>query len=447
MASISSLGVGSNIDLQAMLTKLMAAESVPLTTIGKKITGINSKVSVYGTVQSKLDTLRTAAQTLQFPSKLSAVKATTSNASAVTVTATSSATLGQYALEVTQLATAQKNVSSAYDSGSTFSAGTLTFSIAGDATTHDISVDGGDTLAQIGAKINAANLGITASVIAGTAGDRLVLTGTESGAANTFSFTSSGVTATPSGATLETKDVALSVDAKNALMTVDGIEVSSSTNTFSSAISGLSFTALAEGTANVNVATDSDKIVSAVQSFVDAYNDVVSYLKTNSTYDATTKTGQALSGDSTVSSILSALNTTRTTMPSELSSATLKSLTDLGVGINSSGQMTLDTSKLSTAISTSASDVNTAINAFGRTFSESVNNLLSSSGAVSIRVNSLNSLLKITTENQSDLAARIANIEKRYRAQFTALDTLVNSLTTTSTYLTQQFAALTNSSS
>ena len=447
MASISSLGVGSNIDLQSMLTKLMAAESVPLTTIGTKITGINNKVSVYGTVQSKLDALRTAAQTLQFPYKLSAVKATSSNTSTGTATATSSAPLGQYALEVTQLATAQKNVSSAYTSGSTFSAGTLTFTVAGDALTHDITVDSGDTLSQIGAKINAANLGITASVIAGTAGDRLVLTGKNSGAANTFSFTSTGVTATPSGATLETKDSALSVDAKNALMTVDGIEVSSSTNTFSSAISGLSFTALAKGTTTVNVATDSDKIVSAVQSFVDAYNAVVSYLKTNSTYDATTKKGQALSGDSTVSSILSALNATRTAMPSELSSATLKSLNDLGVSINSSGQMTLDTSKLSTAISTSASAVNTTINAFGRTFNESVNSLLSSTGAVSTRVNSLNNLLKRTTENQTALAARIANIEKRYRAQFSTLDTLVNSLTTTSTYLTQQFTVLNKSSS
>lgn len=447
MASISSLGVGSNIDLQSMLTKLMAAESVPLTTIGTKISGINNKISVYGSIQSKLDALKSAAETLEFPSRLSAVAASSSNSKALGVTANSNAALGQYSVEVTQLATAQKDVSSAFATGTTFGDGSLSFSVAGDASTHEISISDGDSLAQVSAKINAGNFGVTASIISATDGDHLILSSNKTGAGNTFSFTRTGAAASSGTVQIETKNATLSVEAKNAEMTIDGLTVSSSTNTFSNAINGLTFTALDKGQSTINVSTDSDKITSAVQSFVDAYNAVVSYIKTNSSYDATTKTGQALSGDSTARTILSTLNSTRTTTPGALSSATLKSLTDLGVSIDSSGLMSLDKTKLTSAISASASDVNTAINAFGASFSDSVTNLLSSSGTVTSRVNSLNTLLKRTTDSQETLALRIANIEKRYRAQFTAMDTLINSMTTTSGYLTQQFAAFTKSSS
>lgn len=447
MASISSLGVGANIDLQSMLTKIMAAESIPLTALGTKISTINNKISVYGTLKSKLDTLRSAAETLEFPSRLSAITATSSNANAIGATAISGAAVGQYAINVTQLASAQKDVSPAYEANTVFGAGTLTFTIAGDAATHNIDIAAGDTLSQISEKINAANLGIGATVIAGTQGDRLVLTGAKSGSSNTFSFTSS-VPASNSPTTgtpqllLENKDVALSVAARNAEMTIDGIGVSSSTNTFADTIKGLTLNVLAEGQSTVNVKTDSAKITTAVQAFVDAYNASVSFIKTNSAYDTETKTGQALSGDSTVRSIIGALNSARTTIPAELSSATFKTLSEIGVSIQQTGLMSLDTTKLNNAISTSASDVNKTINAYGKSFGETVRGLFDTSGSVSARVDGLKSLLKSSTTSQDALTLRIAGIEKRYRAQFTALDSLISSMTTTSGYLTQQFAAL-----
>lgn len=453
MASISSLGIGSNIDLQSILTKIMAAESVPIKTLGTKITSINNKISVYGSLQSLLDKLGSAAETLEFPSKLSAISASSSDSKVLGATANSTATIGQYAIEVTALASAQKDVSSAYEKGTVFSAGSLTFTLSGDATTHDVAIAEGDTLSQVSAKINAADLGITATVISGTQGDRLILTGANSGAGNTFSFTSNGgVSPSTTGAggtqlALESKDAALSVNAQDGAMTIDGISVSSTTNTFADAISGLTFTALSKGTSTVNVQNDGAKITSAVQTFVDAYNAVSSFIKTNTAYNATTKTGQALSGDSTARSIMSALNSARATVPTELSSATIKSLAELGVSIGQTGLMSLDTTKLNSAISASPDDVKTAINAYGKSFSETISSLVDSSGSVSTRVNSLNTLLRRTTDSQDALTVRVANIEKRYRAQFGTLDTLINSLTTTSGYLTQQFAALQSSSS
>lgn len=446
MASISSLGVGSNIDLQSMLTKIMAAESIPITTLGTKISNINDKISVYGSLKSKLDALRTAAETLEFPSRLAAITATSSDANVLGTTATVGAAVGQYSINVTQLASAQKDVSPAYEANTVFGAGKLTFTIAGDATTHDVDIATGDSLSKISDKINSANLGITATVISGTQGDRLILTGAKSGAGNTFSFTStvpapdSPTTGDPQLA-LQNKDATLSISAKNGEMTIDGIKVSSSTNTFANTIKGLTLNVLSEGKSTVNVKNDSDKITSAVQTFVDAYNAAVSFLKTNSAYDTTTKTGQALSGDGAVRSILGSLSSARTTTPAALASSAIKTLSGLGVSIQSNGQMSLDTTKLKNAISASASDVNATINAYGKSFGDAVSSLLDTSGTVSNRVNSLNTLLKSATASQEALGLRVANIEKRYRSQFSALDTLLSSMTTTSNYLTQQFAA------
>lgn len=450
MASISSLGVGSNIDLQSMLTKIMAAESAPIKTIGTKIANINNKISVYGTLKSKLDALRSAAETLEFPSRLSAIAATSSDANVLGATATVNATVGQYSINVTQLASAQKDVSPAYEANTVFGAGKLTFTIAGDAATHDVNIADGDSLSTIGDKINSANLGITATVISGTQGDRLILTGAKSGAGNTFSFTStvpapnSPSTGSPQTA-LENKDTTLSISAKNGEMTIDGIKVSSSTNTFANTVKGLTLNVLSEGKSTVNVKNDSEKITSAVQTFVDAYNAAVSFLKTNSAYDTTTKTGQALSGDATVRSILGSLSSARITTPAALSSASIKTLSGIGVSIQQNGLMSLDTTKLKNAISASADDVNKVINAYGKSFGDSVSNLLNTTGTVSNRVNSLNSLLKSTTASQDALVLRVANIEKRYRSQFSSLDTLLSSMTKTSSYLSQQFAALSSS--
>ncbi|MBT9521005.1 MAG: flagellar filament capping protein FliD, partial [Dechloromonas sp.] len=95
---------------------------------------------------------------------------------------------------------------------------------------------------------------------------------------------------------------------------------------------------------------------------------------------------------------------------------------------------------------TSATDVVQALNAYGKSFSTEVTALLSSDGSVSNRISSLDSSVRRYKDSQASLEVRVSLVEKRYRAQFTALDKLVSSMQTTSSYLTQQLAALQNSS-
>lgn len=452
MATTSSLGVGTGVDLQTMLTKIMAAERAPITALETKISAANTKISVYGTLKSKLDALKSAAETLQFPSRLGAISATSSDASTVGASATYSASVGSYSAEVTQLASAQKSFSVAYAAGTTFGQGALNFTVGGVATSP-ITLNGQTsyTLDEVGTQINNAKIGVTATVITDSTGkQRMVLTGEKPGAGNDFQLTSS-LTASGSQASLASFDTTTSglmrATAQDGMMKLDGIQIASSTNSFNSGVNGLTLTAVKLGTANISVQNDSAKITAAAQAFVDSYNAVVSLIKSNTGYDATTKTGQALTGDSAVRSITGNLGNARTTMPAELSSATFKSLSELGISIQQSGLLALDSTKLSQAISTSPSEVIKTLSAYGKEFGTSILEMQNTGGVVSNRLDSLNSSVARFKTSQTSLEHRISLIEKRYKTQFTALDKYVSAMNVTSSALTQQLAALTASSS
>lgn len=450
MATTSSLGIGAGVDLQSLLTKLLAAERTPIDTLTTRISTANSKISLYGTLKSKLDAVRTAADTLQFPSRLAAITATSSDTTVASATADFTATAGSYAVNVTKLATAQKNFSQAYDSGTTFGQGTLDFVVGGTAHSIDLTDQTSYTLQEILGKINDADIGVRASVISGTDGDRLILTGAQTGASNgfTFSTTIAAPDSVPSG-TPQTKldefdpstDLASSI-ADDATATIDGVPVTSSTNSFTDAIAGVTVSALKLGTTNITVQTDSAKIVTAAQALVDSYNASVTLIKSNSNYDLTTKTAQAFNADSAARNVITLLGNARTTVPTELSSANIKSLAELGISVQQTGLLTLDTTALKSAISKSASDVTKALGAYGKSFSDSIGAMLDTGGLVTNRVDSLNTSVKTFKESQAALEIRVAGIEKRYRAQFTALDKMISSMQTTSSYLTQQLAAL-----
>ena len=453
MATTSSLGVGSGLDLQTMLTKLMDAERAPIRALDTKISATNSKISLYGTLQSKLDAFKSAAETLQFPSRLGAMTATSSDSSVLGASAIFTAAAASYAVEVTQLASAQKNVSMGYVAGTTFSGGDIDFTVAGVAAPTISFAAGSYTLQDISTKINDAAVGVSATVITTTGGgQRLVLTSDKSGAANTFSLTS---TLTPSDdagppivaqASLATADPTKGALAKDATIKLDGIDVSSSTNQFTDKVTGLTFTAVKLGTSTVSVQNDSAKITAAVQAFVDTYNAVASTIKTNSGYNATTKTAQGFNGDATARSVLESLGNIRTTVPTELATATFKTLAGLGITIQQSGALSLDSAQLKTAISTSSTEVIKTLRAYGKAFGGAVNAMQSGSGSVAVRVEGLKNAVKSFQSNQTTLEYRISLIETRYRSQFSALDTLISKMNALSSRLTQTLSTSTQSS-
>lgn len=445
MATTSSLGIGTGVDLQSMLTSIITAERAPIRALDTKIAAANSKISLYGTLKSKLDALKTAADTLQFPSRLSALAATSSDTTVLTASANYTAAVGSYGMEVTQLASNQKNFTTAYSAGTTFGPGDINFTVGGVAAATITLSGAASSLQDVSVAINNAKVGVTATVITDETGkQRMILTGDKSGAGNTFSMTST-LTASgsqPSLASFDTTTVGLNrTVAQDAKMKADGIVISSSTNTFSN-IGGLTLTAVKLGTSNVTVQNDSTKITTAVQAFVDSYNAVVTLIKSNSGYDATTKVGQPFSGDSATRSVLNTLGNTRTTVPTALSSATLKTLSSIGITLQQTGLLSLDSAALNTAVKNTPTDVVKVLNAYGKSYSDQVTTMLASNGTVTTRASSLDSAVRRYQESQDRMEVRVALVEKRYRAQFTALDTLVSSMQTTSSYLTQQIAQL-----
>jgi flagellar hook-associated protein 2 len=230
-------------------------------------------------------------------------------------------------------------------------------------------------------------------------------------------------------------------------MTIDGIEISSSTNTFSPTGTGLTLTALKTGTSQVTVQNDSGTITKAAQAFVDAFNAVATTVKSNNGYNAATKTGQAFTGDMAARTVLDTLGNARSALPPELSDATFKTLASLGITIQRTGLLSLDTSKLNSAISTSPGETVKTLNAYGAAFNNAVSNMLGTNGTVANRISSLNAAVTRLTENKEAMEVRVGLIEKRYRAQFTALDKLVSSMQTVSSSLGQQLATLPTGSS
>ena len=448
MAGVSSLGIGTGIDLQSMLKSIMDSERAPIKAIESKVASANAKISIYGTVNLRLSTLKSATDNLKLPSQLAAVGAKSSDADVLGVSAAFTAAIGSYKMNVTQLASAQKSFSNEYAGNTTFGAGKLTFDVGGAA--KEVDIADGATLSQVSASINEAKIGVTATVVTTAGGaQRMILTGEKSGDDNDFSITSS--TATPSaGASLADFDsTTLGLNrttAQNAIMEIDGIEVTSSTNTFTSAVTGLTLTAKKTGEVNVAVEKDSAKIKTAVQAFVDSFNGLATTIKNNSGYDSATKTGQPLAGDSSIRSVMSSLNNARSTPPSSLSGATLKNLYDIGITIQQSGELKFDSTKLETALATSPEGVTNMLKAYGEAFSNTIEAAQSSEGLVGNRISNLKTSVTRYNANIESLERRMDIVEKRYRAQFTALDKYVNSMQTTSGYLGQQLTQLSNTS-
>ena len=451
MATTSSLGVGSGLDLNSLLTKLMAAERLPVNAIETKIATATTKISSYGKLKTALATLQTAASTLATPSKLAAFAATTSDSTIASATTASNASPGTYAVSITQLAKAQKSFSAIIPAATSFGQGSLDFTVNGTPQVINLTDQASYTINDIRSKINTANIGVTAAVISGTGGDRLVLSGTSEGSAGVFSLAVTSGDANLNSLVPFDPDIALaSTAAQDAIFSVDGVASTSSTNTLSTAVNGLTLTLAKVGAASITVKSDTSKVVAAVQAFVDGYNAVNTLIRANSGYDSTTKTAAPLNAESTIRTIQAQLNTTRTTTPASLASATYKTLSSLGITVSSAadGGLSFDSSKLTSAIGTSFADVQTTLGAFGTAFYGTLTNVLSvsgsnaSTGAIQNRLNGLKSSITLLNNSKTAMELRIASVEKRYRAQFTALDRTVGSLQTTSSYLTQQLARL-----
>ena len=313
-----------------------------------------------------------------------------------------------------------------------------------------MTIGAGATLSDVRSAINAANAGVSATVVHGSGGDQLVITSLTSGEVGKMKISSATLTDftyEPVGGTggLTQKD-----PGQNAIVLVDGITIAGTTsNTVTNALTGVTLNLLKTNTGSpttLAISNDNSALQTKLEAFIKSYNDLVGLSKSLTAYDQETETAAILNGDSTVSQMMSQLRSAIFGTPAGASAA-YQSLSSLGVQVQSDGTLELDTDTLSTAMSTDFPSVATTVASYGDALDTAITSMLDIEGLIETRTNGLNSMIDLLDTRSEALQRQIDATEARYRAQFTALDTLISQMQVTSTYLTQQLAALNNTSS
>lgn len=455
MASItSSVGLASGLEIESLVSKLMEVEKRPITLLESKQAVVTTKLSSMGLVKSALSDFQAAAAALDSRSEFAAFSASVADTTIASASASSAAKAGSYSLEVTQLATTQKVVSQSKASNFTFADGTLQlFDAAGKATNIEISAaKGNNTLAGVRDAINASGAQVNASLLNDGSGTRLVITSKETGSANAIGVRGLGLdygtVAGAAPADASNVDATTSAAAKDAVFKLDGITVTRSSNSVSDAISGvtLNLTKTNENDpTTLTIKPDSTALQTKVENFVKAYNNLQSVINEQTSYDATTKTAGALNGDTTMRTIQSQM---RSLVTGGVGGDGVQYLSQAGISMQKDGMLKFESSQFQKAMDDPEIDVARLFvkDADGTGVASKVETqikgMLATGGLFSARTDGLNKETKDIDNRVDALNTRMDSIETRYRAQFTALESTIASLNTTSSFLTQQLDAL-----
>jgi len=473
MATISSTGIGSGLDVNSIVTSLMAVESRPLTLLQQAKTDLNTQLSAFGKLQSLTSTMRDAANALSSVTLWNQTVASSADSASVGVTSASGATVGSYSVNVLNLAAAQTVSSGTFASStSTLGEGTLTielgswsgeptptgFTAKSGSSAVSITIGPDDTsLTAIRDKINAAGAGVTATIVTDSSGARLALRSKDTGAENAFRITTAD--SALSALAYDASDAAASQmtrnqTAVNANATINGIAVTSASNQLDGVADGLTLTLLKPTTSSVDVGVkaNDDSVKTAVSTFTTAFNALASYIRDQTKYDATAKTGGTLQGDRTVGSLLSQLR--GVINQASGASSTYTRLSDIGIVMQTDGTLSTDSTKLASAISNrtelrkvlATDGTTTAGSGFMDRFRDLGNALLDTDGSLTTRNSGLQTAIANNDKSQSAMQTRLDQTEKRLRAQYQTLDTNMAKLSALSSYLTGQLAALASNS-
>ena len=352
-------------------------------------------------------------------------------------------------------------------------AGTLTFDIGkwsgepkvftlGGAGTVNVEISATDTLGDVASKINGSKAGVTATVLSDASGERLMLRSTSTGEDAGYRMSavdadgnmadSAGLSRLVVGGTTEY--------AANANATVNGVAVTSATNSFSNTVAGVTFTALQVTTGDVaiTVAKDNSAVKKNVEAFVSAYNAINQALNEVTKYDAGTKTAGLLQGDSAAVTLQ---NTLRAALQSVNSSGALRNLSAVGVvsegglgNVSPTGNLTLDATKFNKAME-NPDDVKTFFrgadggsvgDGFAGKFKSFTDKLLASDGFFATKAKIYEQSLKLNAKDVETINDRADRLEKSLTARFSALDTKMSSLNALNAYISQQVTAWNKSS-
>ena len=398
MATAPGSATSSGLDVNSIVSQLMTIEQRPLLALAKKEASYQAQLSAYGSIKGALSTFQSAVSGLSSITKFQSLTATSADTSIFTASAASTAVAGAYSIDaITKLAQAQKLAATGQASSTAaIGSGTLTFNFgtitggtfdgntgkytgatftSNGAGVKTVTIDAtNNSLQGIRDAINAANIGVTATIIndGGTSPYRLALTSDSIGKANSIKISVTGDAALSNllahdPANDAGQNLAETITAQNAELKIDGVSVSKTSNTITDAIQGvtLNLQKTAATPIKLTVARDSAAIKSSVEAFVKAYNDLNKTLKDLSAYDPATKKGAVLQGDSTVRTLQTQIRAVLNT-PVANTSGSLTNLSQIGVMFQKDGTLALDTAKLNTAITNNFNDIASLFAAVGK---------------------------------------------------------------------------------
>lgn len=430
--SLSGLlgGTAGQIDTTTLISQLMTAAALPQTQLKDQLTSVQNVATAYQAINTKMTALQTAAEALTAASAWTATTATSSDSSVV-ANSTGTALTGSTTFSVTALANAQVSTLAVAGDGTVMTNPSAGFTLTVGGTAHSIVPNSGSAV-DVASAINKANLGVRASVLTTDQGQVLQLSSAKTGTANAFSLSNDFES------TMQT--VTGAADAQVAVGTPGsgGYTVTSSSNTFSTLISGVTFS-VSKLTSNVtiSVASDSTSISNKVTALVNAANTALSEINGDSAQ------GAVLQGRSDVRSLAMGI-------ASAVSSGTGSggSLKTYGIDMDSTGKLSFDADTFAAAYAADPTGTQAALqSAFAKTLDTTATSAVDpTTGSVTAELSSLNTQESNLNTSIDDWTTRLATIQDNLTTKYTAMETALAKLQSQQTYLTSMFDSLTKSS-
>lgn len=476
MAGIT--GIGTGMDIDGMVKSMVSAEQAPkqtqLANLEKTAT---TKITSVGSLKSAISAFQTALEAVRKPAQFQSRSATSSSADTLTVTANATAGTGSYNVVVSQLASSSKVALAAIPqyqgSSPTFGSGTLNIKV-GDGNSLAIVVDSSNnTLAGMRDAINKAgsSQGLSATIVTDKDGSRLVLSSTHTGKGQDISVSAdtdvvadnaNGIYSldqlefapldpdSPDPAANTGAAARMITRAKNAELTIDGLSVTSPTNTVSSAIEGVTLTlnAVTVDAKSTTVAVDLDKagVKANVKKFIDAYNKLMGVINTETKVTSVGEGNAPLTGglvgDATARSLVS---TIRNELVSGQGNGSIRNLTDLGITTQKDGTLAMEGTKMDKALSDNFSEIAGLFageTGLAKRLDDKLKPYSQAGGILEQRNKTMTETLSKVKVQREDLARRMTSLQERLYKQFNAMDTLVSQLSNTSSSLAASLSSL-----
>ena len=455
MAGLSSQGLGSGLDIATLVSKLVAAEKAPKQTqITRAQTSTVTTISALGSLKGAMAAFNDSLSALKTEDVFQARSATASDTDIFSATASTSAVSGTYDIEVESLASAHQIASTAVVGGAGANVGTGTLTIGAGTASFSIAItDTNKTLAGIRDAINASadNKGaVRATIVNAADGAHLMLTAQTTGATNALTISSAdgdgGLARLDYNPSLTT-NYTLKHAAADAVVYVSGFRHTSPTNQIADAIEGVTINAVKaddDETHTLTIQNDTAGTTAKVKKFVDSYNALQSQIASLRSYEPTTKKAGPLLGDALLRGIE---NDVRSKLTGGVSGATgaYQTLASIGVTTNKDGTLALDSDKLSKALGADFDGVAKLFgseNGVAARLSTSLTARLADTSELNQRTKALNAKSVSLQKEQADLETRMAEVTKRYNAQFNALDSLLSNMSQTSSFLETQLSSI-----